>query len=129
MHDNHYSIATHTEDSTSIMYKFLVKLPTLLSLDPDDCVSSPCYPGVACTDLKAPERGYKCGICPPGFTGNGKVCREAEGGLIDVAYAEQRGKSIYSLYFHVRPMISLTDKEPTNANIFTLVLDARFSCV
>ncbi|XP_014469756.1 PREDICTED: cartilage oligomeric matrix protein [Dinoponera quadriceps] len=33
--------------------------------------NSPCFPGVDCRDT---SRGPQCGPCPPGFTGNGRVC-------------------------------------------------------
>jgi hypothetical protein len=49
--------------------------------DIDDCRIEFCYPGVECIDLKAPLRGYKCGICPSGFIGDGKRC-EKQGFLI-----------------------------------------------
>ena len=42
--------------------------------DIDDCRSGACYPGVACTDLPAPRRGFKCADCPNGMTGNGREC-------------------------------------------------------
>ncbi|XP_011136223.1 cartilage oligomeric matrix protein isoform X2 [Harpegnathos saltator] len=33
--------------------------------------NSPCFPGADCRDT---SRGPQCGPCPPGFTGNGRVC-------------------------------------------------------
>ena len=34
----------------------------------------PCYTGVICFDLAPPSDGYKCGECPPGYTGDGETC-------------------------------------------------------
>ncbi|XP_032681170.1 cartilage oligomeric matrix protein [Odontomachus brunneus] len=33
--------------------------------------NSPCFPGADCRET---SRGPQCGPCPPGFTGNGRVC-------------------------------------------------------
>ena len=38
------------------------------------CANTPCYAGVLCTDLAPPRDGYKCGKCPPGYTGDGETC-------------------------------------------------------
>lgn len=51
-------------------------------LDPEDglcsdinaCLSEPCFPGVFCDDLPAPDGGYICGKCPNGTIGNGVDC-------------------------------------------------------
>src|SRR5688500_11973988 len=40
-------------------------------VDVDACAASPCFPGVACTDLPPPELGFTCGACPPGTRGDG----------------------------------------------------------
>lgn len=44
----------------------------------DACVVNgpPCFPGVKCTDLPPPAgvNGFSCGLCPSGYTGNGKNC-------------------------------------------------------
>lgn len=46
-------------------------------LEVDACASSPCYPGVACTDLPdvtSGVTGFSCGSCPPGTAGDGAAC-------------------------------------------------------
>ncbi|XP_062416894.1 von Willebrand factor D and EGF domain-containing protein, partial [Pungitius pungitius] len=37
------------------------------------CAERPCFPGVPCEP--APGRGYRCGRCPVGYTGDGHACR------------------------------------------------------
>ncbi|KAM8904968.1 von Willebrand factor D and EGF domain-containing protein isoform 2-T2 [Spinachia spinachia] len=37
------------------------------------CAERPCFPGVPCEP--APGRGYRCGRCPVGYTGDGRACR------------------------------------------------------
>uniref|UniRef100_UPI00358E3B3D IgGFc-binding protein n=1 Tax=Myxine glutinosa TaxID=7769 RepID=UPI00358E3B3D len=44
------------------------------SEDIDSCASNPCFPGVNCTDFKAPLLGFNCSSCPPGLVGNGTKC-------------------------------------------------------
>jgi hypothetical protein len=36
--------------------------------DVDECLESPCYNGVACTDAVAPAKGFTCDACPSGVT-------------------------------------------------------------
>ena len=43
--------------------------------DIDDCLPNPCYPGVTCSDNKAPRRGYQCGDCPADTEGDGMTCK------------------------------------------------------
>ncbi|KAK3249808.1 hypothetical protein CYMTET_40779, partial [Cymbomonas tetramitiformis] len=43
-------------------------------VDIDGCGPSPCFPGVACTDVPAPGDGYQCGLCPEGYHGDGALC-------------------------------------------------------
>ncbi|KAK3264740.1 hypothetical protein CYMTET_26538, partial [Cymbomonas tetramitiformis] len=44
-------------------------------VDIDGCAATasaptgPCFPGVQCTDVKAPELGFTCGPCPAGYVG------------------------------------------------------------
>ncbi|KAM4052828.1 thrombospondin-4-like isoform 2-T2 [Anomaloglossus baeobatrachus] len=40
---------------------------------PKKCVPNPCFSGVTCTETPS---GFKCGPCPPGYTGNGTVCND-----------------------------------------------------
>ncbi|XP_070537259.1 fibrillin-2-like [Ptychodera flava] len=42
--------------------------------DYDACADNPCFPGVNCTDDKAPSIGFECGECPTGLIGNGTKC-------------------------------------------------------
>ncbi|KAK3287781.1 hypothetical protein CYMTET_4735 [Cymbomonas tetramitiformis] len=42
--------------------------------DFDACAELPCFPGVACTDAKAPAQGYACDRCPEGYHGDGESC-------------------------------------------------------
>uniref|UniRef100_A0A8V1AFJ0 Cartilage oligomeric matrix protein n=1 Tax=Gallus gallus TaxID=9031 RepID=A0A8V1AFJ0_CHICK len=37
------------------------------------CVPNPCFPGVACTETST---GFRCGPCPPGYSGNGSQCTD-----------------------------------------------------
>lgn len=39
--------------------------------DVDECLSFPCYPSVLCTNTLG---SYKCGPCPQGYEGDGKIC-------------------------------------------------------
>ncbi|KAK3232840.1 hypothetical protein CYMTET_56831, partial [Cymbomonas tetramitiformis] len=45
-------------------------------VDEDGCASKPCFPGVACRDVRAPGTGHACGACPPGMVGDGAACME-----------------------------------------------------
>jgi hypothetical protein len=42
--------------------------------DTDGCLAAPCFPGVTCTDLAAPQEGRTCGPCPFDFAGDGINC-------------------------------------------------------
>ncbi|KAH9520373.1 Thrombospondin-3 [Bulinus truncatus] len=44
-------------------------------LDQHNCRSNPCFSGVECYEVPG---GYRCGSCPPGFTGNGSVCQDID---------------------------------------------------
>ena len=46
--------------------------------DIDGCAEPHCFPGVTCTDVKAPGIGFTCGSCPPGYQGNGIKCQRTE---------------------------------------------------
>ncbi|XP_050766353.1 cartilage oligomeric matrix protein [Gymnogyps californianus] len=37
------------------------------------CLPNPCFPGVACTETGT---GFRCGPCPPGYSGNGSQCTD-----------------------------------------------------
>uniref|UniRef100_A0A8C2TKI4 Cartilage oligomeric matrix protein n=1 Tax=Coturnix japonica TaxID=93934 RepID=A0A8C2TKI4_COTJA len=37
------------------------------------CVPNPCFPGVPCTETST---GFRCGPCPPGYSGNGSQCTD-----------------------------------------------------
>ena len=37
-----------------------------------------CFAGVTCHDVPAPGSGFKCGSCPPGYTGNGVSCTDVD---------------------------------------------------
>ncbi|KAK3262135.1 hypothetical protein CYMTET_28992 [Cymbomonas tetramitiformis] len=43
-------------------------------VDIDSCADGPCFPGVECTDVRAPALGYECGQCPEGYRGDGEHC-------------------------------------------------------
>jgi hypothetical protein len=43
------------------------------------CATSPCFPGVVCTDAAPPETSFVCGSCPDGYSGNGVTCTEIDG--------------------------------------------------
>ncbi|KAK3259927.1 hypothetical protein CYMTET_31095 [Cymbomonas tetramitiformis] len=42
--------------------------------DFDACAGLPCFPGVVCTDAKAPAQGHACDMCPEGYEGDGETC-------------------------------------------------------
>lgn len=42
--------------------------------DIDGCATGPCFDGVACEDVAAPNDGYSCGDCPDDFEGDGETC-------------------------------------------------------
>ncbi|MBI5542635.1 MAG: trypsin-like serine protease [Deltaproteobacteria bacterium] len=42
------------------------------------CAETPCFPGVVCTDVTAPQTGYRCGDCPPGYNGDGQTCLDLD---------------------------------------------------
>ncbi|XP_054031150.1 cartilage oligomeric matrix protein [Dryobates pubescens] len=37
------------------------------------CLPNPCFPGVSCTETAT---GFRCGPCPPGYSGNGTACTD-----------------------------------------------------
>ncbi|XP_053321612.1 cartilage oligomeric matrix protein [Spea bombifrons] len=37
------------------------------------CIPNPCFSGVTCTETAT---GFRCGPCPPGYTGNGSHCTD-----------------------------------------------------
>ena len=39
------------------------------------CLSNPCYNLVLCEEISN-EPGYKCGTCPDGMLGDGRVCQD-----------------------------------------------------
>uniref|UniRef100_A0A4W6CPL1 von Willebrand factor D and EGF domains n=1 Tax=Lates calcarifer TaxID=8187 RepID=A0A4W6CPL1_LATCA len=39
--------------------------------DIDECVSQPCFPGASCNNTLG---SFICGVCPQGFSGDGKTC-------------------------------------------------------
>ncbi|KAK3242355.1 hypothetical protein CYMTET_47974 [Cymbomonas tetramitiformis] len=42
--------------------------------DIDGCTPAPCFPGVECADVPAPNLGYTCAGCPEGYRGDGEEC-------------------------------------------------------
>ena len=44
--------------------------PTILLIDLDECVSSPCHMNASCSNTKG---SFNC-VCNPGYTGNGFEC-------------------------------------------------------
>ncbi|XP_078108298.1 von Willebrand factor D and EGF domain-containing protein [Sander vitreus] len=44
--------------------------------DIDECVSQPCFPGVGCNNSPG---SFICGVCPQGFSGDGKICTPIQG--------------------------------------------------
>uniref|UniRef100_A0A8C9F7P6 Cartilage oligomeric matrix protein n=1 Tax=Pavo cristatus TaxID=9049 RepID=A0A8C9F7P6_PAVCR len=58
-----FSICMHTE----------VTGPVITVTQFNRCVPNPCFPGVACTETGT---GFRCGPCPPGYSGNGSQCTD-----------------------------------------------------
>jgi hypothetical protein len=46
----------------------------LTCTDTDGCLGNPCFTGVTCSDVAAPDTGFSCGPCPNGYTGDGITC-------------------------------------------------------
>ncbi|XP_077966960.1 cartilage oligomeric matrix protein-like isoform X2 [Styela clava] len=47
-------------------------------IDEDECdLNNPCFEGVACINNGA-NGGVKCGPCPEGYTGDGKICEDID---------------------------------------------------
>jgi hypothetical protein len=42
--------------------------------DIDGCAGDPCFPGVECSDVRAPGVGHTCAACPEGYHGDGTTC-------------------------------------------------------
>ena len=40
--------------------------------------AAPCFEGVLCTDMAPPSAGRRCGACPPGYSGDGSFCVDAD---------------------------------------------------
>ena len=47
--------------------------------DIDGCAGNPCFTGVTCTDVPAPDTGFTCGPCPVGTQGDGASCEDIDG--------------------------------------------------
>lgn len=47
--------------------------------DIDGCAGDPCFDGVVCSDLGAPDEGFECGPCPAGYEGDGILCQDVDG--------------------------------------------------
>ncbi|XP_013391007.1 sushi, von Willebrand factor type A, EGF and pentraxin domain-containing protein 1 [Lingula anatina] len=43
-------------------------------MDIPGCLAGSCFRNVTCYDVPAPGTGFRCGPCPPGFTGDGSLC-------------------------------------------------------
>ncbi|XP_048583392.1 cartilage oligomeric matrix protein isoform X3 [Nematostella vectensis] len=43
---------------------------------PQKCAQKPCFPYVKCTETPGQGLGFRCGPCPPGFSGNGIRCTD-----------------------------------------------------
>lgn len=48
----------------------------IVCTDEDGCALDPCFQGVQCTDIEAPDVGRICGECPDGYEGDGESCIE-----------------------------------------------------
>ncbi|KAK3261845.1 hypothetical protein CYMTET_29268 [Cymbomonas tetramitiformis] len=55
-----------------------IKQDGTLCMDSPGCFESPCFAGVACTDVPAPGTGRICGTCPTGYVGDGALCLDVD---------------------------------------------------
>ena len=46
----------------------------LCNQDINGCAGVSCFAGVSCIDAVAPQTGYRCGMCPQDYVGNGSYC-------------------------------------------------------
>lgn len=44
----------------------------------DKCSLKPCFPFVECVNTPDDGLGFKCGECPPGYTGDGMRCDDVD---------------------------------------------------
>lgn len=54
--------------------------------DVDECLSQPCFPAVSCSNTLG---SFICGSCPPGFTGDGKMCQGTHNVNVSLAKHDQ----------------------------------------
>ena len=67
----------------------------LCNVDINGCLGVTCFSGVNCIDAAAPQTGYRCGLCPTGYVGNGSVCVTGSGSnLVSTIYSVTVGLSI-----------------------------------
>jgi len=77
----------------------------------DGCLRAPCFPGVECTDVKAPGEGRECGLCPPLTTGDGAICevtsqRTVEGKIKAEVSSALSGSMLEMVRDHLPPNVT-----------------------
>ncbi len=59
----------------------------VICVEIDGCAGNPCFAGVTCTDVPAPDTGFTCGACPVGTEGDGVSCVDIDGCAGDPCFA------------------------------------------